>query len=90
VAESIEWLWELTGGFGSLLILENSAASPAARRASYQLFAREVAPRFTGELDQLLASQRRAVVAREEGYARRIAAQEKAYAKLTDRAGAGE
>ena len=62
----------------------------AARRASYQLFAREVAPRFTGELDQLLASQRRAVVAREGGYARRIAAQEKAYAKLTDRPGAGE
>jgi hypothetical protein len=47
-----------------------------------------VAPRFTGELDQLLASQRRAVVSREEGYARRVAAQEKAYAKLTDRDGA--
>ncbi len=88
VAESIEWLWELTGGFGCLLILENSAASPAARHSSYQLFAREVAPRFTGELDQLVASQRRAVVAREEGYARRVAAQEQAHAKLADRDGA--
>lgn len=88
VAESIEWLWELTGGFGCLLILENSAASPAARLASYQLFAREVAPRFTGEVDQLVAAQRRAVLSREEGYARRVAAQEQAYAKLADRDGA--
>ena len=85
---ALEKLWELTGGFGCLLILENSAASPAARHSSYQLFAREVAPRFTGELDQLVASQRRAVVAREEGYARRVAAQEQAHAKLADRDGA--
>ena len=79
VAEGIAWLWELTGGFGSMLILENSAASPRDRMQSYELFAREVIPRFTGSTTSLNAAQRRSHERSETGYAKKVNAQTKAH-----------
>jgi limonene 1,2-monooxygenase len=79
VAEHIDWLIELTGGFGSMLILENGSASPEDRIRSYELFAREVAPRFTGASAPLLAAQRSAASRRDDGYAKKVDAQAKAH-----------
>jgi limonene 1,2-monooxygenase len=79
VAENIEWLIELTGGFGSMLILENGSASPEDRIRSYELFAREVAPRFTGASAPLLRAQRSAASRRDDGYAKKVDAQTKAH-----------
>ena len=79
VAGGIAWLWELTGGFGSMLILENSAASVEDRLRSYELFANEVAPRFTGTTAPLISAQKRSVARREEGYAMKVHAQDKAH-----------
>jgi limonene 1,2-monooxygenase len=79
VAESIEWLIELTGGFGSMLMLENGVASPEHRLRSYELFAREVAPRFTGATAPLLKAQQWAASRRVDGYAKKVDAQTKAH-----------
>jgi len=79
VAANIEWLQELTGGFGSLLILENAIASPEDRLRSYELFASEVIPRFTGAAAPLVAAQQRAAARRNEGYAQKVEAQSKAH-----------
>jgi limonene 1,2-monooxygenase len=79
VAESIEWLIDLTGGFGSMLILENGAASQEDRIRSYELFAREVAPRFTGATAPLLTAQQWAASHRADGYAKKVDAQSKAH-----------
>jgi limonene 1,2-monooxygenase len=79
VAESIDWLIDLTGGFGSMLILENGAASQEDRIRSYELFAREVAPRFTGATAPLLKAQQWAASHRADGYAKKVDAQSKAH-----------
>ncbi|MEO8698085.1 MAG: LLM class flavin-dependent oxidoreductase [Acidimicrobiales bacterium] len=79
VAEGIAWLWELTGGFGSMLILENCAASPRDRMHSYELFAREVIPRFTGSTMTLNEAQHRSQARSEAGYAKKVNAQTKAH-----------
>jgi limonene 1,2-monooxygenase len=49
-AEAIERLWELSGGFGGLLVWGHEWASRAATLHSYELLARYVAPRFQGSL----------------------------------------
>ncbi|TML14319.1 MAG: LLM class flavin-dependent oxidoreductase [Actinobacteria bacterium] len=79
VADGIAWLWELTGGFGSMLILENCAAPPRARTQSYELFAREVIPRFTGSTSTLNEAQRRSHERSESGYVKKVNAQTKAH-----------
>jgi limonene 1,2-monooxygenase len=46
----IESLLEQSGGFGTFLLLGHDWADRAATRRSYELFAREVIPHFTGQL----------------------------------------
>ncbi|MBS1693812.1 MAG: LLM class flavin-dependent oxidoreductase [Actinobacteria bacterium] len=46
----IQDLLETSGGFGTLLLLGHDWAPPAATYHSYELFAREVIPHFTGQL----------------------------------------
>ena len=90
VAAGIEFLLEITGGFGSMLILENGAASVDDRRRSYELFAREVAPRFNGLHAPLLAAQQRSAAGRRTGYDKKVQAQTKAHVDYFGGAGDGE
>jgi limonene 1,2-monooxygenase len=53
----IERLWQQSGGFGAYLMLAADFADPAAQRHSYELFAREVMPHFTGTSAAPLASE---------------------------------
>jgi limonene 1,2-monooxygenase len=46
--ERIEQLADLTGGFGTFLLLAHNTADPDATFRSYELFARHVVPHFTG------------------------------------------
>jgi hypothetical protein len=62
-----------------MLILENSAASMPDRLRSYELFAREVAPRFTGLTSPLLTAEQRSADRRVEGYSQKVHAQTKAH-----------
>jgi limonene 1,2-monooxygenase len=55
---AVERLLEQSGGFGALLIWGQEWGGPEATRRSYELFARHVAPRFTGALAGLDASNR--------------------------------
>jgi len=45
-----------SGGFGTFLLFAHEWADPAATRKSYELFARYVMPRYTGQLDAPAAS----------------------------------
>ncbi|SHN46532.1 LLM class flavin-dependent oxidoreductase [Cryptosporangium aurantiacum] len=53
----IERLWERSGGFGAYLLMAADFADRAATRRSYELFAREVIPHFTGASAGPLGSQ---------------------------------
>lgn len=55
--EQIERLWQQSGGFGTYLILAADLADQEATRHSYELFAREVMPHFTGSSAGPLRSQ---------------------------------
>jgi limonene 1,2-monooxygenase len=55
--EQIERLWQQSGGFGTYLILAADLADQEATRHSYELFAREVVPHFTGSSAGPLGSQ---------------------------------
>jgi limonene 1,2-monooxygenase len=46
--EQLERYWQKTGGFGSMLILGENWADPEATRKSFELFARQVMPKFCG------------------------------------------
>jgi len=54
------------GGFGAYLTLAHNWANPQATKYSYELFAREVMPRFQGGVDSLLGAAERARSARPE------------------------
>ena len=82
IVEGIEWLQELTGGFGAMLVLENGAASVEDRLRSYELFAAEVIPRLTGATAPLVAAQAKSKARRDEGYAMKVHAQEKAHSDI--------
>ena len=56
-AAQIERLVEQSGGFGTYLIMATEWADRAATLHSYELFAREVAPRFQGSLPAPTASR---------------------------------
>ncbi len=51
IIESIERMQEVTGGFGTLLIMAHDWANAGDTRNSYELFARYVIPHFQGTLD---------------------------------------
>jgi len=53
----IERLQNQSGGFGTYLFMAHDWADPAATRASYELFAKEVMPRFQGSADKTLESR---------------------------------
>ena len=57
----------------------NCAAPPRARTQSYELFAREVIPRFTGSTATLNEAQRRSHERSESGYVKKVNAQTKAH-----------
>jgi len=50
VLAHIEKMQEISGGFGTFLIEQADLADPEATRRSYELFARQVVPHFTGQL----------------------------------------
>ncbi|MBC7987687.1 MAG: LLM class flavin-dependent oxidoreductase [Sphingomonadaceae bacterium] len=52
----LERYWDKTGGFGSILILAQNWADPAATLRSFDLFARHVMPRFAGRNEPRQAS----------------------------------
>jgi limonene 1,2-monooxygenase len=56
-AVQIERLAEQSGGFGTYLLMAHEWADRAATLRSYELFAREVIPRFQGSLPSLVASR---------------------------------
>jgi limonene 1,2-monooxygenase len=56
-AAQIERLAEQSGGFGTYLLMAHEWADREATLHSYELFAREVAPRFQGSLPSLTASR---------------------------------
>jgi len=53
----IERLWQRSGGFGAFLLMAADFADREATRHSYELFAREVVPHFTGASAGPLESQ---------------------------------
>ncbi len=55
--EQIARLKEQSGGFGTFLLMGHEWADTAATRRSYELFARYVAPQFTGKSVSLTASR---------------------------------
>jgi limonene 1,2-monooxygenase len=76
---AIEYLQELTGGFGGLMFRAQEHASPEKTRQSYDLFARYVAPRFQTSLDSLNQSYNRVVANVAETRAQGHAAIERAH-----------
>ena len=52
----IERLIDKTGGFGAFLFLGADVADFAATKRCYELFAQEVMPHFTGQLDAVQRS----------------------------------
>ena len=68
--EYIEGLLEQSGGFGTFLMLGHDWARPEATFRSYELFAREVIPHFTGHLAAPRASHDWAVAKRAELFGR--------------------
>jgi len=55
----IEALQEVSGGFGTFVIEHGELADPEASRRSYELFAREVVPHFTGATRPRVAAYER-------------------------------
>ena len=56
-AAQIERLVERSGGFGTYLLMAHEWADPQATLRSYELFAREVVPRFQGSTERATASR---------------------------------
>lgn len=84
----IEELQERSGGFGGLLVWAHEWASPAATARSYELLARDVAPRFQGSLAGIDASNAVARARAAEANRRRVGAVERATAAYeADRTG---
>lgn len=80
--EQIDRLVEQSnGGFGAYLQLAHDWADPAARFRSYDLFAREVAPKFQGQAHSTLNAKERARQAREVLALSNMEAVEKSTAK---------
>lgn len=53
----IERLQKQSGGFGTYLFMAHDWADPAATKASYELFAKEVMPRFQGSAQRAVESR---------------------------------
>jgi limonene 1,2-monooxygenase len=56
-AAQVQRLVEHSGGFGAYLIMAHEWAGPEATLRSYELFAREVVPRFQGSTERAAASR---------------------------------
>ncbi|MBN9791521.1 LLM class flavin-dependent oxidoreductase [Pseudonocardia sp. TMWB2A] len=56
----VQRLVDQAGGFGSLLLMGQDWADPAATKRSFELFAREVAPHFQGQAQPTVDAARRA------------------------------
>jgi limonene 1,2-monooxygenase len=56
--EAVERMLELSGGFGAVLGLAHQWASWEKTKHSFELWARYVAPRFQGQVDRTIASQK--------------------------------
>jgi limonene 1,2-monooxygenase len=65
-AAQIERLIEQSGGFGTYLFMAHEWADRSATLASYELFAREVMPRFTGAAERAVRSRNWAAERRPE------------------------
>ena len=76
LVEAIERLWEISGGFGGLLVWAHEWASTEATRRSYELLARYVMPLFQGSLAGLQASNALARARHEEIHRARSSATE--------------
>ncbi|MEJ8281096.1 LLM class flavin-dependent oxidoreductase [Pseudonocardia spirodelae] len=61
----VQRLVDQSGGFGSLLLMGQDWADPAATKRSFELFAREVAPHFQGQAQPTVDAARRASEVRE-------------------------
>jgi limonene 1,2-monooxygenase len=79
-AAQIERLIERSGGYGTYLFQGNDFAPWGATLRSYELFAEEVIPRFTGQLDSIVSSYDRVMGASDDNRsstaAARVQAQE--------------
>ena len=64
-AEQVSRLVEQSGGFGTYLFMGHDWADRQATLASYELFAREVMPRFQGSMPSLVDSRDWAAANRE-------------------------
>ncbi len=85
---AIERLQERSGGFGGLLVVGHEWAPPEATARSWELLARDVAPRFQGSLAGIEASNAVARARAERTGEERVAAVEAAQrAYEVDRAG---
>jgi limonene 1,2-monooxygenase len=73
-AAQIQRLIDRSGGFGTYLLQGADFASWPATLRSYELFAEEVAPRFTGQLDPVMASYDRVMGAADDNRASTTAA----------------
>lgn len=79
----IEEIQRISGGIGTFVIEHGELADPEASRRSYDLFAREVIPHFTGQLEPRLAAYQREL--RHDGRTRRTMAAAQAMAGIQDR-----
>lgn len=77
-AAQIERLAERSGGYGTYLFQGNDFAPWSATLRSYELFAEEVMPRFTDQLDPVRASYDRVMGASEDNRSSTTAAREAA------------
>ena len=85
---AIERLQERSGGFGGLLVVGHEWAPPEATARSWELLARDVAPRFQGSLAGIEASNAVARARAQRTGEERVAAVEAAQrAYEVDRAG---
>ena len=68
--EFLNKLLDRTGGFGTLLFNANDWSDPTATRRSWELFAREVAPKFDGRSPSRVRSHERVMGDKHELVAR--------------------
>lgn len=80
-AAQVERLLERSGGFGTYLFQGNDFAPWGATLRSYELFAEEVVPRFTGQLSSIERSYDRVMGAAEDNRSSTAAAREAAKAQ---------
>ncbi len=81
IAQIEELLEQSNGGFGAYMTLAHNWANKAATHKSYELMAREVMPRFQGQVDTLIGAADRARAARPELAERQMVAVEEATAR---------